>query len=192
MKTHLNLIPAKIRCRQMIQRTLWIWLVACGLAVTVIVPVGWMKWSSAHARQLQVASLEREFEPIRCLKIDLNTLRDNVKQASQRTTVSFDFNESRPLPTLIAAISQAAAEAEGNVSVESLVLDRNLKPEMSDGGQAVYQLVLKGIATDSADLARFVAGLRRCQLFQRVDQKSTIQSSIGEIAVERYEVACTF
>ena len=192
MKTKLNLLPEKIRCRQVIQRTLWHWSVVWLLAIVIVLPIGWRKWVDANSRRLQVETLEREFEPIRCLKAELMTLEKKMQNMSPTTTVSFDFNENRPLPTLIAAISSAAAEADGNVSVQSLVLERNPQSEQPGGAQHVYRLGLKGISADNADLTRFVASLRRCQLFQKVELKSAGQSTFGEIAVQRYEVECSF
>lgn len=192
MKTQLNLLPEKFRCRQVIRRTLWHWSFVWLLAIAIIVPIGWRKWSGANARRLQIETLEREFEPIRGLKAELITLREKVKNTSPTTTVSFDFDEKRPLPTLIAAISKAAAAADGNVNVQSLVLDRNPTSSQPDEALTGYRLVLKGIAADSAVVTRFVASLRSCNLFQKVNLKSDGQSTFGDIAVQRYEVECSF
>jgi len=192
MKTYLNLIPEKIRCRQVFQRTLWLWSGVWLLAIVIIVPIGWQQWSKANSRRRQIETLERDFEPIRGLKSELIALRQKAKNISPMTAVSFDFDERRPLPTLIAAISNAAVETRGNVSVESLTLETNPASPRRDDAPAGYRLVLKGIAANSADVTTFVGSLRRCNLFQKVDQKSIGQSTFGDIAVQRYEVECSF
>jgi Tfp pilus assembly protein PilN len=201
MKTSLNVLPYTLRRRQLVRVRLLQWCLIWGTVTAAAGGVLYMaKYVPYQARLAELQARERKYAPLNKLKTELDAMRAELDDLQKREALAMSLADDVPDLTLLGVISRAARQSDGKVYIERLSLGRETTPQStapdepgaSAGRKRGGVLKLNGAGLDNLSVARFVAALRDCEVFDKVELKSTgIQTAAGAGA-RSYLVECVF
>jgi len=191
MNEHLNLIPESELTRIRVRQSINFWLLAA-----VVTAIGLVAMSFNHRRVLNLSTqrldaLEREFEPVRSLQARLVQYRARLEEIHRIRSQTYDVEQRRPMITLMAALSQAAADAQQNVAIANLDLQSFPSPDPMSVNPC-YRLTIRGVGIDNSSIAEFASSLQQSKLFSSVDLHETTSTRLNELDVRQFELECTF
>ncbi len=200
MKTHLNLIPWKVRQAQVVRRRLMQWAVVWAAAAGAMAGIGVAKANQSAAVRQTLDALEAEYAPVAALRQEIRTCRQSLEAWSRREAAAAQLEDTRPALTLLGMVGRSARQCEGRLRVDQLtVRPREQSPgaEKKSAGKhpnaGVSTLVtIKGVALDNPSVSRFVAALRQTQAFDRVELKSSAEQPAGDLKTCSYLVECSY
>jgi Tfp pilus assembly protein PilN len=200
MKTHVNLIPWKVRRNQVIRRRLLQWAVVWAAAAGAMVAIGAAKANQNAAVRQTLHALEAEYAPIAALRQEIGTCRQNLEAWSRREAAAAQLEDTRPALTLLGLVGHSARQCEGRLRVDQLtVRPREELPAAEKKPAGKHQnagpstlVTIKGVALDNPAVSRFVAALRQTQAFDRVELKSSAEQPTGDLKTCSYLVECSY
>jgi Tfp pilus assembly protein PilN len=192
MKTYVNLLPVTYRRKQLLRLRVWQWSMAGLLVLLVMGGAAWRQWSAHQSGAERLATLKREYEPVRILDQESQQLEQRIRELRHREKLVLSLADQQPLLSLIGMLSEAVRTCEGQVSIRTLNLQSHREQE--DAGDMI--LTLNGIATDDAAVAKFADAIRAFQAFHQVELKSTGSTEIAtqghRVAARTYRLECLF
>jgi hypothetical protein len=200
MKTHLNLLPIGYLRTRLVRRRLALWTPVWA-AVALLGVVNWCASydaCSAAARTLEVQ--ESRYAPLRRKLEQIGDMRRRIDELNHRETMLSQLSEPHPPLAGIALVGRSAAQCEGRVRVNHLLLERQVG-ETSSGrrsapaaGEATARslLTLEGTGLDNLAVATFVEALRDTGAFLRVELKSTVRAGNEIGAMRQFVVTCEY
>ena len=190
MITHLNLLPYGVRRRQLIAERLRQWCVVWLAAGGLVAGAAWWEYSRGKFERERLASLERRYVPLKELQAKTEQLRVKIDELREREDLALRIAEERPMAVLLAILSQAALECDGNVCVTSLVLAPAAAQKQAAAPRRVLQL--EGLGVDNLSVARFAAALRDANVFADVRLKSSIETRVADADAVSYKLDCAW
>ena len=113
-----------------------------------------------------------------------------LDELREREDLALRIAEERPMAVLLAILSQAALECDGNVCVTSLVLAPAAAQKQAAAPRRVLQL--EGLGVDNLSVARFAAALRDANVFADVRLKSSIETRVADADAVSYKLDCAW
>jgi hypothetical protein len=193
MNTHVNLLPAGYRRKQLLALRLRQWFAVWTLAAPIMAGLAWTDWSGLQSGAERLRSLQQDYGPIRALQQESESIAARIQELEQREALVFALADQPSMLALVGQLSRAARDCEGRVSVQKLELRRRQGVGTED---AANGLVLEGVATDNQSVAGFAEALRDARAFARVELQSSESTHIGEpgrgVEARSYRLECAF
>jgi Tfp pilus assembly protein PilN len=200
MRTHINLIPWKVRRAQVVRRRLLQWAVVWAAAAGATVGIGVAKANRNAAVRQTLDALEAEYAPIAALRQEIRTCRQSLEAWNRREAAAAQLEDTRPALTLLGMVGRSARQCEGRLRVDQLTVRPREESLVAEKKSAAKQpntspstlVTIKGVALDNPAVSRFVAALRQTQAFDRVELKSSAEQSTGDLKTWSYLVECGY
>lgn len=207
MKSHLNLLPMRMRQRAVIRDRLFRWGCLCAVTLALVVGVCVAECQKLVAMKSCVATLQDECAPLRKMETECKEIKKRLDELKSRESLSATLETSYYAFQLMGVVSQGTNDGETGVCVRELELATetrrpNPKRRRAEAGkkapkpdpkeQTVTSLRLCGNATDDLAIARFVKSLKDASLFKAVKLISASEAELLGRAVREYEIDCTF
>ena len=201
MKTHLNLLPWSYRRGRLLRRRLIQWSAAWTLASLVCGGIWWTGYRSYLAAQDAVRWRTEQYEPVEIMRGEIEQLRADIEELSDRETLVGQLAEERPPLTVMGLVSRSARGCDGRVHVERILLNRDGSagrlgakaantPATHAGGDSM--LTIHGLGLDHAAVSKFVVQLSRSGAFDHVELKSSLQKIMAGDTLRGFIVECQF
>ncbi|MEM7455374.1 MAG: PilN domain-containing protein [Planctomycetota bacterium] len=191
MSSHLNLLPEEALRRQLIRRQARRWILI--YLVFFLMAGGILTHSFTESRRsgTELEAAQRRFTPVNEMIQESEFFTGEIETLQRRESLALELSRNRSFLTLLGTLSNAAAECEDNVNVQSLVF----QPNQNTSGQSAaskYELTLQGIGIDNLTVARFELELRNSGLFNNVELTSTGATKVGDHDAFMYTLVCHF
>jgi hypothetical protein len=204
MKTHLNLLPIGYLRARLVRRRLALWTPVWGASVLFGMANWWSSYTAYCAASHTFANTLRHYAPVRKLTNEIDQLRRRIDELNNRETMLGELSEPHPPLSGLALVGGCAAQCEGQVRVNHMLLERSAGVVQSGrrqlpGAQAAAvensdrsQLTLEGVGLDNVSVATFVEALRDTGAFLKVELKSTIRAGNDSGAMRQFVVSCEY
>ena len=184
MRTSINLMTEDdIRSRMLHDsRQLWTHILLLTAAVLLVMGAYQVLHSPLIGSELR--QLEDQYAPMQALKDECIRMRTNINGMRDAQQLMLRLVDTRPVTTLMGAVSQAATETSGGVFIQSLEV---LPPT---GPDQQRRAIVQGMGQDNASIASFMAALRASQLFDDVTLSSSSSSHTEVDVATSFHIEC--
>ncbi|QDU54771.1 PilN domain-containing protein [Aeoliella mucimassa] len=184
MRTSINLMTDEDKRRQLLHDVQTFWVKVLLTTMMVILGVGTYHWWQNRVVLAELSELEEQYAPMQMLKdecIDMRTSINNMREAQQ---LMLRLVDTRPVVTLLGAVSHAAAETSGGVYIQSI----ELEPTERSGD--ARRAVMHGMGYGNSAIAQFTSALRSSNLFADVTLSSSASSTNDDDAATAFRIEC--
>jgi len=201
IKTHLNLLPIGYLRARLIRRRLVVWVPIWSALILLGAANWWSSYSSCDAAARAREARERQYQPVRRMMTQVKNLKRQIEELNNRETMLDDLAEPHPPLTALGIVGQSAAQCEGRVRVNHMVLQRTKSPAQpalrqvapagapTDGPSGI---TLDGAGLDNQSIAAFVEALKSSGAFVRVELNSTVRIGDDVNAMRTFVVTCEY
>lgn len=193
MKRDVNLLPQSYSRRQ----TARVWLVQWGAAwlafALLIGGVYGVRQRDLNRQRTWLVALESDYAPLRKRAMEVAATKIRIEELTRHESLALTLADEQPMLTLVGVLSQAARQCDGEVSIQYLQLvPAPVQGGRSEGHSPAKLLSIKGVGVNNLAVARFVASLRDCQVFDAVGLTSAGGSTQKGDPSCVYHLECTF
>lgn len=211
MKNCVNLLPWKYRKARVLRLRLAQWSAlwaATALAMLGAYFVESARWRTTGER---LDALQEQHRPVARLGHQIASLQGRQKELSWRESILRRLDDPRPALTLLALVSQSAAQCSGGLRVEKLSLrvaaegpKTTAQKDAAAGSAAAApaspaagcprpgSVSIKGVALDNRAAARFALELQQTKAFDRVELKEALEQTVEGKHLCSYLVDCVY
>lgn len=208
MKSHLNLLPLRIRQRAVIRERVFRWGFLCAVTLGLAIAVCIVEWQELLSAKSSAADVCDQCAPLRQMENECQSMQKRLDELKSRESLSATLETSYYAFQSMGVVSNGTSHGQTGVCVRELELateTRQLantkkqskgaskKASSSDSKeQSVVSLHLRGNATDDLAIAQFVKSLKLASLFKTVKLMSASGAELLGKEVREYEIRCTF
>jgi hypothetical protein len=186
MKHSLNLMTDEDRRAGILRESRRFWSRVLGITLVVLTCTGGAEWWHGRSATRRLAALESQYAPVQTLKDDCIRMRSEITTLRGAQQLTLRLVDTRPVVTLLGAISAAARETSGDVYVEEL----ELKHEKTGSSNSSRVATVSGVGQTITAIAQFAAALRASDLFEEVSLESTESSGEHDGTVRSFQLEC--
>ncbi len=206
MKSHLNLLPTRMRQRAVIRERLFRWGCLCAVTLALVIGVCVAECQKLVAMKSCVAAMHDECAPLRQMETESKGIQKRLDELKSRESLSATLETSYYAFQSMGVVSGGTNNGQTGVCVRELELATETRtsskrrsnekgkkaPKSDPKEQTITSLRLRGNATDDLAIARFVKSLKDASLFKTVKLISASETELLGTAVREYEIDCTF
>ncbi len=198
MKTFVNMLPQSYRRQNLVRLRFVQWAPVWILVFAGAASAYWTENIHYKADLDGMRMKERRYAPVEKLSAELGTIRLQLTDLQKQEAVAAELVSSRPVLSLVGVVSRSARECGGNLRVSNFKLQAGasagvLSGQRPDTAAATTRLlVLEGTAQDNLAVPKFVALLRRANVFERVELKSSKEETSQGDRGHSFHIECSF
>jgi hypothetical protein len=201
IKTHLNLLPIGYLQARLIRRRLAVWAPLWLALILLAAANWWSSYSSCAAAARAREARERRYQPVRRMMTQVKHLGRQIEELNNRETMLDDLAEPHPPLTALGIVGQSAAQCDGRVRVNHIVLQRRqsstpaARRQVAPAGapsSGPSRITLDGAGLDNQSIAAFVEALKSSGAFVRVELNSTVRTGEDVNAMRTFVVTCEY
>ncbi len=196
MKAYVNLLPPNVQRRELLRRSVRLWIAPWVGAALVLAAAGgiWLRYDVTEAALAQ--SLDRQHERAELLEASLLTVRGEIAELERQVTADRPLEDPTPGATAVGIVSQATRKLAGELHVEHLAFETRepagLQPvgDTADANSMRRILAVRGVALEGSSVVRLAAALRETGAFAAVEVKS-VAAEPNDAGLQHYVLECT-
>lgn len=196
MKAYVNLLPPNVQRRELLRRSVRLWIAPWVGAALVFAAAGgiWLRYNATQAALAQ--SLERQHARAELLEARLLTVRREIAELERQVAADRPLEDLTPGATIVGIVSQAAHKLAGELHVEHLAFETREPAALPPVGGAAGAdslrrvLAVRGVALEGSSVVRLSAALRETGAFAAVEVKS-VAAEPSDAGLQHYVLECT-
>jgi len=213
MKRSINLVARDTQSRLAARRWLRRWAMAWLALLAGLGALGAAQWLSLNDAARAAEQLERRQPTLSALQARGGQLKRQLDALLDGQSLIAQLEPEQLAYQVLAAVSGSAARCGGRIQLQQLALARSspeapadrepraaADPQDPSPGQPAGApletphdtclITLKGMGVDNLAIARFVAALRDCQLFERVELRSALGGTESNVGGRHFVIEC--
>ncbi len=196
MKAYVNLLPPNVQRREVLRRSVRLWIVPWAGAALALAAAGgiWLRHNATQAALAQ--SLERQHARAELLEARLLAVRGEIAELERQVAADRPLEDLTPGATIVGIVSQAARSLAGELHVEHLAFETREPAALPPVGGAAGAdslrrvLAVRGVALEGSSVVRLSAALRETGAFAAVEVKS-VAAEPRDAGLQHYVLECT-
>ncbi|MCG8450840.1 MAG: hypothetical protein MI725_14830 [Pirellulales bacterium] len=188
MKNHLNLMSEQARIRECLRNRWRQWKCFWAVTLAVLGVVGVVTWWPAYRESRHRASLEEQYEPVRLMKAENQSLKQQIQQLRDQEKFVLELSDGFPLVTLLGIVGQTVDKSQGQVFVEELAFEAG----DSAGDEPMASLSLVGLGVNRSAVTRLTDSLQTAIPFASVQLQSQSPTQVNQQSMHKFSIQCFF
>lgn len=190
MINHVNLMSLRARVRECTRTRLRQWSRILAAVVGLIALHAAISWWPVHARSLQRAALEAQYEPLREMKMDNKSLTRRIADTLDESRLELALSKQTPVVTLVGLVGRAITDTEGKVFLDKFAYDQR----QTNGALAepVSVVRLEGFSLDPVAAGKFADRLKESADFANVEVGTVEAIEVNQHPMQTFQIEFSF
>lgn len=190
MRNHVNLMTERATLMVSLRHCMRYWATAVAALVAVLTPIAAGRWLESRQTWREFQAIEASYEPIRRLSEHNRELCTDARNLVSNERVELQLARYRPVTSLLARVSAAAAASDGQLYVEELSFTQQLPGVAADGVQP-GRVTIHAVCSLTYDIATFMHALRHPPIADVQARGDAVTNADG-IDRKSYVIECTY
>lgn len=194
MIDEVNLVPKNVLIRQVIRKSLRMWIGIWLASIALFLSGALIAWNHYSELLRSSRDIQTQAAPIQKLKEQVVQMRTELAEFKEREKLLLTMGSNHSPTSLIGLVSQATQAADSKVRVRELHIESIVQHATSAADSTpvsdIYTFSVQGYGMDDSSVSAFVGSLRDSQFFSEIHLRSSIVEIVDGKQVKAFSLAC--